>query len=216
MSGFRLGLLVALVAALVGLSLMVAKSAGSSVGNVLDSYRGVSVHDNGPLIVVSHGKSNGPDGYYYGKKWQCVEFVKRFYREALGHDMPDGWGHAKSFFDESVPDGACNLRRGLLQFSNGSTSPPRPDDLMVFQGSLGHVAIVTVVDEDSVELIQQNVPGTPRDRYELVAEHGRYWVQGPSRPAGWLRKPGGSAAPVRACVGEPPATRTAATEAGDE
>ena len=38
--------------------------------------------------------------------------------------MPDVMGHAKSFFDGQIPDGALNLRRGLVLCRNGSTTPP--------------------------------------------------------------------------------------------
>ncbi len=160
-----------------------------AVGQILDSHRGIPVYENGPEIAVSHGQSRGRGGAYYGKKWQCVEYVKRFYAEVLGHQMPDGWGHAKSFFDEAVPDGGCNRTRGLVQFENGSTTPPRPDDILVFnEGSLGHVAIVTAVGVDSVDVIQQNVPGSTRERFELRDEGGHFWIRSPYRPAGWLHK----------------------------
>lgn len=202
MSSFRFGLPVLLVSAVVALVMVVVPRIGSSVGTGIDSYRGVTIYDNGPLIEKSHGRNYSADGYYYGKKWQCVEFVKRFYREVLKHEMPDGWGHAKTFFDESVPDGACNSRRGLLQFANGSTTAPRADDLIVFDGALGHVAIVSDVADNSIELVQQNVPGTPRDRFEMTVSQGHYWITAPRRPAGWLRKQSpGSTSPGTAYVG---------------
>ncbi|MGC4118698.1 MAG: CHAP domain-containing protein [Myxococcales bacterium] len=198
MTALRFAVLVAVLAALVGLGMVLRPDAEPAVlladaglpkvGAVLDRYRGIEVHENGPEIETSHGKSYGPGGFYYGKKWQCVEYVKRFYREALKHEMPDGWGHAKSFFDESVADGDCNKARGLVQYINGSSSAPHPDDLMVFDGSFGHVAIVTDVSEDSVEVIQQNVPGETRQKLDLERADGRFTITGPWRPAGWLRK----------------------------
>src|SRR5436189_6465271 len=115
----------------------------SRVGNVLDSYQGVPVYDNGLLFFRSYGRHYSAGGYYYGQKWQCVEFIKRFYHDAKGHKMPDVMGHAKSFFDESLPDEALNPRRGLLQYRNGSSEKPRPDDLIVFTDTeYGHVGIV--------------------------------------------------------------------------
>ncbi len=81
---------------------------------MLDSYKGIPVYDNGLFFFRSYGKNYAPDGYYFGQKWQCVEFVKRFYHDARNHKMPDVMGHAQSFFDETLPDGAVNSRRGLL------------------------------------------------------------------------------------------------------
>jgi len=163
---------------------------GRRVGRVLDTYRDVPVYDNGLLFFRSYGKNYSPDGYYFGQKWQCVEFIKRFYYQARGHKMPDVMGHAKSFFDDTLPDGALNSRRGLVQYRNGSTNPPRPDDLIVFTDTkFGHVAIVTAVTGNSLEVIQQNILSGPRARFTRVNSNGHYFVTSPRIPASWLRRP---------------------------
>jgi len=160
------------------------------VGRVLDSYTKVAVYDNGLLFFRSYGKHYAVDGYYYGQKWQCVEFVKRFYHDAKQHKMPDVMGHARSFFDETVPDGALNSRRGLIQYRNGSTERPRPDDLLVFTDTkFGHVGIVTEAGENAVEIIQQNILGRTRQRLSLAVTNGHYFITSPRTPAGWLRVP---------------------------
>ena len=159
------------------------------IGGELDSYRGVTVRYNGLLFFRSYGKNFSADGYYYGQKWQCVEFVKRFYEQAKGHRMPDVMGHARSFFDDTLPDGALNQRRGLVQFTDGSTISPRADDLVVFNDTkFGHVAIITRVGANSLEVIQQNIFGKPRQQFTIVATNGHYYITAPRRPAGWLRK----------------------------
>jgi hypothetical protein len=158
------------------------------IGRALDSYRGVHVFDNGLLFFRSYGKNYARDGYYFGQKWQCVEFIKRFYYETKAHKMPDVMGHAKSFFDVSIPDGALNTRRGLLQYHNGSTDKPRPDDLIVFADTrYGHVGIVTEVGSDFIEIIQQNIVGHTRQRFSLSVSNGHFSVNAPRKPAGWLR-----------------------------
>jgi surface antigen len=144
------------------------------VGKTTDSYKGISVHDNGVLYFRGYGKNYSSDGYYFGQKWQCVEFIKRFYYQAKGHRMPDVMGHAKSYFEENLPDGGLNERRGLFQYRNGSTHKPAPDDLMVFTNTkYGHVAIVTAVTEGSLEVIQQNILNRPRQRFSLVTSNGQ-------------------------------------------
>ena len=159
------------------------------VGKVLDTYRGVQAYDNGLLYFRSYGKHYAQDGYYYGQKWQCVEFIKRFFHDAKQHNMPDGMGHAKTFFDQSVPDGAMNARRGLVQYRNGSNHAPQPDDLLVFTDTkYGHVGIVTEAGPASVEIIQQNILFHTRQRLSLVVSNGHYFVTAPRTPAGWLRK----------------------------
>jgi hypothetical protein len=139
---------------------------------------------------MSHGKHYAADAYYYGQKWQCVEYIKRFYHDAMKHSMPNVWGHAQDFFDPEVGHGDLNVKRGLVQYENGGTEPPRADDLLVFRiGSLGHVAIISRVGDNEVEVVQQNIRGFPRARHELLVRDGRFTIGTAKQPAGWLRLP---------------------------
>ena len=167
------------------------------IGRPIDSYRDIQVIGNGLLYSRSHGKNYSPDGYYYGQKWQCVEFIKRFYFEAHGHRMPDVMGHAKDFFDPALSHRGHNTRRDMIQFANGADEPPSVDDLLVFRDTkFGHVAIVTSVSADRIEVIQQNMIGKTRQTFALLRKNGNYSVASPKSPAGWLRvkrpKTGGS------------------------
>jgi surface antigen len=131
------------------------------VGQALDSLNGVKVYYNGG---VSHtGKRNvSEDGYNIGLTYQCVEFVKRYYYEYYHHKMPDSYGNAKDFYDNSVKDGFISTKRGLVQYTNPSESKPAIGDLVVFDGTIGnpygHVAIISDVKARYIEIIQQN-PG---------------------------------------------------------
>lgn len=140
------------------------------------------------------GRNLTQDGYNLGLRYQCVEFVKRYYFERHGHRMPESYGHAKDFFDPQVGDGALNARRGLLQFTNGSTAPPQADDLLVFAPSLlnryGHVAIIASVGSDMLQIAQQN-PGpfaSARENLPLGHREGRWYIEN-DRVQGWLRLP---------------------------
>jgi hypothetical protein len=66
------------------------------VGDVVDALHGVSVYFNGGVNHVLE-RNLADDGYNIGLKYQCVEFVKRYYLEHLNHRMPDTYGHAKTF-----------------------------------------------------------------------------------------------------------------------
>jgi hypothetical protein len=162
------------------------------VGQEIDRLNGVAVFYNGG-VGHSSGRNQAPDGYNLGLKYQCVEFVKRYYYEHLRHKMPDSYGHAKQFFDATLADGARNTRRDLLQFANGGQTKPSPDDLLVFGPSLlnryGHVAIVSAVTDSDLEIVQQNPGpfGSPRERLPLASQGGRWRCQN-SRVLGWLRK----------------------------
>lgn len=167
-----------------------------SVGDVLDTHRNVPVFYNGAIGHVSE-RTIAPDGYNLGLKYQCVEFVKRYYYQRFQHRMPQDRGHAKDFYNRQLPNGGLNAERGLLQFANAAGDMPAEEDLLVFGPWLlnrfGHVAIVSQVGPDYVEVIQQNPGpfGTSRERYKLLIEDGRPRIDAP-RLLGWLRLPGTS------------------------
>lgn len=159
------------------------------IGQEIDMFKGVPVYCNGIDYEQSHGTNYSSDGYYYGNKWQCVEYVKRYYYLVKDHRMPDVMGNAKDFFDPHTPQGKLNQRRGLVQYRNGGEVKPQIDDLVVFTNSkYGHVAIITSVSSDTVEIIQQNVVAMPRQNLKLQVKAGHYYIGNGKQPAGWLRK----------------------------
>ena len=168
------------------------KSPKISIGQEIDSLNGVVVYYNGSVSNVS-GRNTTPDGYNLGLKYQCVEFVKRYYYEYLHHKMPDSYGHAKDFFDKSIADGKFNKRRNLTQYTNPSSSKPKVDDLLIYSGTrfnkYGHVAIVSKVTGNTIEIIQQNpgVAGRSRETFKLNNKGGKWRIEN-QRIVGWLRK----------------------------
>ncbi len=161
------------------------------VGEKIDSLNGVYVFYNGRVGNVE-GR-NTVDGYNIGLKYQCVEFVKRYYYEHLNHKMPDSYGHAKDFFSHSVKDGHKNKQRNLIQYTNSSKSKPKVNDLIIFDATpfnkYGHVAIISKVTNNQIEIIQQNPgpKGKSRESFKLSEENDRWVIQN-KRVLGWLRK----------------------------
>ena len=163
-----------------------------NIGEPIDQLNGVVVYYNGSVKNVL-GR-NVIDVYNVGLKWQCVEFVKRYYYQYYGHRMPDTYGHAREFFDFQLSDFSKNERRDLYQFSNPSRYSPEAGDLLVMNGNAanpyGHVAIVSKVWPDQVELIHQN-PGPSADSRLIlemdISPSGSYYIDHPS-VLGWLRK----------------------------
>jgi len=162
-----------------------------TVGEVIDMYNGVEVYYNGEVDNVS-GR-NIQDNYNIGLKYQCVEFVKRYYYQVFKHKMPDSYGHAVSFFDKRLSDGQINTKRGLIQYGNPSRVKPAANDILVYEGTLinpyGHVSIVINVTDDEIEIIQQN-PGPfkpTREKMKIERNNG-LWEIKESRVLGRLRK----------------------------
>ena len=161
-------------------------------GRPIDSFNNVAVYYNGNG-GTTNGRNLAADGYNLGLKYQCVEFVKRYYYEHLHHKMPDSYGNAKDFFDPALGDGALNARRNLTQYTNPSSRQPRVDDLVVLAGTAGnrygHVAIVCEVGEQELTLIQQHPgPAAPSRVSVGVKRSGDRWLLANPRILGWLRK----------------------------
>ena len=92
----------------------------------------------------------------YGKQFQCVEYVNRFYVRQLGHNNMTKSGNADTYWYAAPA-------KGLKRFENGSNEPPRPGDIMTFDppglddDDPGHVAIVYEVTQNHVCVVQQNM-----------------------------------------------------------
>lgn len=167
-------------------------NANHNVGDVIDSHNKIPVYYNGSTDT-NLGLNKNKNGYNYGLKYQCVEFVKRYYYDHLNHKMPNTFGHAKDFFDDEIKDGEINQERNLFQYQNGSQSKPAVDDIVVYDASyfnpFGHVAIVSHVLEDEIVLVQQNAGrfSNPRTIIPLIKEE-QVWKLDNNPILGWLRK----------------------------
>jgi surface antigen len=160
------------------------------VGEIVTTYRTIPVYSNGDNYTLSYGKHFSENQYYYGQKWQCVEFVKRFYHDAFNHRMPSVWGNAMGYYDPTVLHGKMNKDRGMFQFKNGGATSPQPDDLLVFDfAPYGHVSVISAVRENEIEVVQQNIAGKPRQTYTLEKKDGLFTIVAKSKPLGWLRLP---------------------------
>lgn len=168
------------------------KSSPYQIGDAIDSLNGVKVYYNGPIDNVV-GYNQTDDKYNIGLKYQCVEFVKRYYLEFFNHRMPNAYGHAKDFFNNKLEDGELNTDKNLIQYKNPSQSKPMISDLIVFAGTeeniYGHVAIISNVTNDEIEIIQQNAGpfDSPRDKFKLTFLNNKWKIEN-KRILGWLRK----------------------------
>jgi surface antigen len=163
-----------------------------TIGQPIDSLNGVYVYYNGGVSHVS-GRNLTADGYNLGQKYQCVEFVKRYYYEYLNHKMPDSYGNAIDFFDSKLKDGQKNKQRDLIQYQNPSQTKPKVGDLLIFKGTVsnkyGHVAIVSKVTDHKIEIIQQNPGKSAQSRVTIsINKQGDKWQIKKKRIIGWLRK----------------------------
>ena len=156
---------------------------------IIDEYLGVPVYYNTGESLPYHYSN---DGYAYGRRWQCVEFVKRFYYDAFHHAMPDVYGNAIDFYDSSLDHNSYNADRDMYQYQNNNTVAPRVNDMIVIDATssnpYGHVAIIIEVTNDSITIIQQNTGYQSRSKLLLSFDGTNYLVTHPYYEVlGWLR-----------------------------
>lgn len=173
-------------------------------GDIMSSYAGRDSYNQIPARYngIYQGKGTACAGLdTYGYQYQCVEYVKRFYNQALNTNtacwppLPNGaayqlYNHAASY--------------GLVSHPNiYSYEPPAPDDILVFVASgkneYGHVAIITDVSEAAdgtphefdVSLIEQNWSkngaASVRLVYDPAEDTYRINPRGSFNILGWLR-----------------------------
>lgn len=154
------------------------------IGAVIDSFCGITAHQNGPVIdhVIL---PQGPYGYQY----QCTELAYRFVCQHF--DMCEkktgAYGNAEAWYDNY----ADPVLGKMLRFANGGSEPPRPGDILVAtNGKYGHVAIVKSVADGLVHVLEQNVYQGSH-AYVITSANGTHTMA--AKWAGWLRSPSGPA-----------------------
>lgn len=151
-------------------------------GTALGSYNGVTAYSNGSVSYV------GPYGTY-GYQYQCVEYINRYYVQALGWKNMRGMGNANAYCSNTASTGL------KVYLNNGTTGPKTGDILVSKGGSYGHVAIVREVGTTYVKVIEQNWCNCSSDANTQIAmtvSGGKYNVSGFSSSypvACWARKP---------------------------
>lgn len=128
-------------------------------GTSLGEFNGVNIYSNGSPDFVS-SEYNTVGSVNTGMKWQCVEFVRRYYLQFYKVDLrslcPD-CTNANTWYGN-----AGQMR--LTQFPNGSKAKPQVGDIIVSNGgSFGHIAIASAVSDSRICVVQQNFNESTRD-----------------------------------------------------
>ena len=160
---------------------------GYYFGQDLGNYRGVVVHNNYhagcKTMKRCHSSSDtGSQRSNYGLKWQCVEFVNRFYSEGM---------HVPVYYRMNAVNFLHGTSDKFLSYSNGSNNKPRIDDTLVFDtgDGIGHVAVITEVNDTYILTAQQNNTLTEADvalRFPIEYKNGGWTVKHP-QVTGWIR-----------------------------
>ncbi|MEZ4384394.1 MAG: CHAP domain-containing protein [Nannocystaceae bacterium] len=156
----------------------------AAFGAVVGSFNGVTAYSNSSTSYNS--------GTYSccGLKWQCVEYVNRYYYQALGHKNLKGTGNANNYFGTAAS-------KELAAYANGGTVKPQVGDMIVSNGgTYGHIGIIRAVGSTSVTVIHQNWANSTADdakTLSMTVSGGKYTIAAFSASypvAGWMRRTG--------------------------
>ena len=126
---------------------------------------------------------------YFGYKWQCVEFARRWLYVNTGCVFDDVGMAYEIFNFRHLTHVESGQKLPLHAFKNGSPKRPQPGALLIWEEGgefehTGHVAIITEVSDQWVRIAEQNVHFTPwpnganfaRELRAREDEQGRYWI----------------------------------------
>lgn len=92
---------------------------------------------------------NSVNGYTTGYKWQCVEYVVRYFYQKFGKKLA-GTGNANVYYSKASS-------KGLNKAPNGGTDKPQVGNIICSAGGgSGHVAIIKEVGSNYVKAVHQN------------------------------------------------------------
>lgn len=142
-------------------------------GTALQTWNGTTAYSNGPYTAT--GTSCAGVGSY-GYRYQCVELVMRHFTNKWNLRW---YGNAKDLL-ANAPKAYVDV-----YYNGDAQHPPVPGDMVVWkQGTYGHVALVTSVTSNSVQIIEQNVGGNGAASLPYangsIGARWSTWV-----PAGW-------------------------------
>jgi len=173
---------------LIGAVLFCTNPLAQSFGDAMGSFNGVTSYYN-PSGHVSN-TYNYLNDINTGMKWQCVEYVNRYYLQNYGQNIRIAGQNAVDYYGNAA-------QRGLDAYPNGGQVAPQIGDILCLSGNTyGHVAIIREVNTSNIKVIQQNSGGAdyvnfsfPRSGNTINGTQlgSGYTVQG------WLRKAGVSA-----------------------
>jgi len=157
-------------------------------GQIVGEFNGVPIYCNGPKTPKYFSNEKYEyKGYITGYKWQCVEYVVRFYKHVYGLEIRGG--DAYEWFDLAS-------EKELKRFPNGDRYAPQAGDILCSEsGRWGHVGIIREVGPDYVVVIQQNWSNAHDDGYKrapMTVHNGVYTIHPfPKSPhykwQGWMR-----------------------------
>lgn len=171
----------------------------TAFGTVLGSNKGIFAYSNGNSDFISEEFYENV-GIFYGMKWQCVEYARRWLIGLFGISFgrveaaEDIWSLEGFVFVENLE------KVSIEKVENGSGCKPEVGNVVIYgrggkEIPYGHVAIVVDVGEFGVRLAEQNWendywPGDYSREINFTVADGRYYLIDEEYPVlGWIEYP---------------------------
>ena len=186
---------------MISLLILLAESirAGTDVtayGTILGTNKGTTGYSNGNTHHISE-EYNEDEDTFYGMKWQCVEYSRRWLIEQYKISFGRVEGAADIWSLEGFVYVRSSENASIEKVENGSTCKPEVGNVLIYEraGSeipFGHVAIIVDVSEFGVKLAEQNWkndywPGDYSRELNFTISEGKYYLFDGIYPIiGWI------------------------------
>jgi hypothetical protein len=162
------------------------------VKNSLGETYSIKSYSNGEVKFASHENNyNSSTNFNYGMKWQCVEYVNRFYYDVFGINVSGGNGN--TYFTRLIDESKFVVNNnGKLNKNGEPNKKPKVGDILCFSTPepFGHVGIIREVTDDEVIMVNQNFSNTSNDNsiiYKYKFENNLYTIIEKSmKIQGWI------------------------------
>ena len=137
-------------------------SHGTILGKTVSGVEGHASNYSGIICFSRDDFEHMEDNVFFGIKWQCVEFARRYWYKRYGCLLGEVQLAADIWKEKNVRIVPTERNRivPLRHFENGAEIAPREGDLVIYDihPSLhtGHVAVVVEVGDSFVRVAEQN------------------------------------------------------------
>jgi surface antigen len=118
------------------------------------------VTENGVIAYCNSSKYNLSDHYLdglpTGKKWQCVEFVRRYYMQIHGLTFPSVANAYEMMKLTEFIDIHTQQSYPYTFYSPTESIPQKDDILIIEHGKYGHTAIIVCIQGNRIRIAEQN------------------------------------------------------------
>ena len=168
-------------------------------GTNLGANKGTIGYSNGNSDYISEEYNQDGD-IYYGMKWQCVEYSRRWLIQQYRYTFESVDGAADIWSLKNFVDVDTSHAVNITKVENGSKCKPEVGNVLIYKrgGSdipYGHVAIIVDVSDYGIKVAEENWdndywPGNYSREMNFTIKNDKYYLIDEEYPMyGWIEYP---------------------------